>query len=503
MRTFAILCFVFSFTGFCAQNLQISRYYAGNAKNVPVHIYNHNASFFYVLRYNKSIHDFIIERRTKPGAELSQIYPLRLDSVNSKWFDYEKLDYLLFENGGQLYFVFVKELNNQSTVYFKCIDAAGKITGFNAVCTATADLTKASVRMEIEKDKNNNLLITQRYRYSNQTAKTTVMCYDLQQKKFLTQLQLPIENNYTGYSTAYTMAGDSNLYYLQVFSRVASFSGQYTTQGVAMVPLFITDSLFLVKVSTNAAIQRSKVPFTNLYHQFNVHILAAENTVALVFRTAVESDSGLVHKFFTCKYRAVNLRLLSYSEMPLDAGISKKLEYYDGSDNAKAGAKSFEGLNSFWQGSTFNVLEGRREQNYFKELLYWNFDTTGSVKVNQYLIPRKIFFFPNRTVYHKQAEVATVSEKNVYHLFVLEHRGNKTQRPQEYKHRSFIKQSQLRTGVLTQYKVTGAGISKRTVFENNDFDWVPMVYDGWDKDFVFYLTKHKAEKWAILTDPAF
>ena len=68
-----------------SQELQFSRYYAGGGKRVPLQIVNTHSDYFFVLRYNREIHDFIIEKRGKPSAELIRIYPLQLDSVNAHW----------------------------------------------------------------------------------------------------------------------------------------------------------------------------------------------------------------------------------------------------------------------------------------------------------------------------------------------------------------------------------------------------------------------------------
>ena len=69
-------------------------------------IINNHPNFFYLLRFNKEVHDLTIERRSKPAAEILSFCPLKLDSVNADWFDYGKLDYLFFEHRYHVYFFF-------------------------------------------------------------------------------------------------------------------------------------------------------------------------------------------------------------------------------------------------------------------------------------------------------------------------------------------------------------------------------------------------------------
>lgn len=80
-----------------SQTTTYSREFDANSKHIPLKILNCNSNYFIVLRYNKTIHDFIVEKRKKSNFEIASICPLKLDSVNANWFDYEKMDYLFLK----------------------------------------------------------------------------------------------------------------------------------------------------------------------------------------------------------------------------------------------------------------------------------------------------------------------------------------------------------------------------------------------------------------------
>ena len=52
--------------------------------------------------------------------------------------------------------------------------------------------------------------------------------------------------------------------------------------------------------------------------------------------------------------------------------------------------------------------------------------------------------------------------------------------------------------------VSGAPeLKKRLVFENNDFDFIPLRYSGRERDVIFYFNSGKNERFAILTNCRF
>ena len=145
--------------------------------NVPIKIINAHPNYFFVLRYNKAGHDFTIEKRNKPDAKVLAFTPLKLDSVNANWFDYENLDYLFFNSGSKLYFVFQKILNSKQVVYIKEIDSSGKSTGFRELAVQEADKGIEGFNFVIKTTAQNNLLIVSEQNY-NGIKKKLALYYD-------------------------------------------------------------------------------------------------------------------------------------------------------------------------------------------------------------------------------------------------------------------------------------------------------------------------------------
>jgi hypothetical protein len=131
MMRSVIIIFLINYCSFLiSQNAIYSRKFDALKKNLPLAIINNNPNYFYVLRFNKLAHDITIERRAKPSGEIIAFTPLKLDSVNASWFDYEQLDHLFFEHNYKTYFIFEKVLNTKKSLYLKITDTTGKSTGF-------------------------------------------------------------------------------------------------------------------------------------------------------------------------------------------------------------------------------------------------------------------------------------------------------------------------------------------------------------------------------------
>src|SRR5437879_764434 len=129
MIRFAIIIFLVNYCALLiSQTLHFSRQFDALKKNIPLSILNNHANYFHVLRYNRPGHDITIERRAKPSAEILAFTPLKLDSMNASWFNYEELNHIFFESGSHIYFLFEKELNFKKTLYLKIIDTLGRST---------------------------------------------------------------------------------------------------------------------------------------------------------------------------------------------------------------------------------------------------------------------------------------------------------------------------------------------------------------------------------------
>ena len=55
-----------------SQKLAFSREFGAVKSHVPIQILNTNSNSFFVLRYNKRVHDFTVERRNKKTFEIQR-----------------------------------------------------------------------------------------------------------------------------------------------------------------------------------------------------------------------------------------------------------------------------------------------------------------------------------------------------------------------------------------------------------------------------------------------
>ena len=292
------------------------------------------------------------------------------------------------------------------------------------------------------------------------------------------------------------------MYYLQVFAQVIGYTSRYTNYGTVQEPFYRTDSVKLVLIDP-AQNLRAEVLSTEPMSAFHAAgIFLKNNMVTCALRYSVlDTVEHAPALLLTRSDR--NLEYTRHTDIgALNDTISAMLNYYDGTDNASAGAKSFRALANLPLSNNNSLWEERVEGNYYKEVVMWDWNDQGKLQ-HQYLVPRRIFFFPNRTSFRQLGAVAVVPDGAATSCFVLENRYNQSQDPKAYRHTNFNKQTQLRHGSLVQYRLENGAIKKRTIFENAEFDYVPLKYLGWDKDFVLYLNKSRAEKFVILKDCRF
>jgi hypothetical protein len=501
MGRWLILVLFLNSVAIFSQELQFSRYYAGGGKRVPLQIINTHPDYFYVLRYNREIHDFIIEKRGKPSAELIRIYPLQLDSVNAHWFDYEQLDYTLFEKDRQLCFVFQKVLNNERTIYLKQIDSAGHLSSFIPLLSLSKEAQHSQIDIVFSITSEKCIQVVTRQDFTNRNSRKVVYLFDPSSKKLIFKKALPIENAFSGSSLLHASSKDGRLYYFQVFAELTGYQSRYTNYGQVQEPVYRTDSVKLMLIDAFQNLHGVKLNTGSMTAFQAAGIYVSHNAV----RTALRYNSSDTTKrsplLFVNTWNEQLSNLIDSNQISLNESISAQLNYFDGSDQASAAAKSFRALpnttnkNSMW--------EERVEGNFYKEILMWDWDAFDGRLVHQYLLPRKVFFFPNRTNFRQLGSVAIVEDSAGTSCFVLENRFNQTQDPKQYNHRDFNKQTHLRHGSLVQYRLENGTIKKRILFENSEFDFIPMRYVGWNKDYVFYLNKARAEKFVILKDCRF
>lgn len=500
MKRFSIvILLLLHFTLLKAQPLSFSRIFSGNQKNSPLQIINKHKDHFYVLRYNRIVHDLILEKRSKPSADLLRIYPLKLDSVNARWFDYELLDYLLYEDQRQVFFFFEKILNNEVALYMKTLDSSGVMSRFIPVFSQKAT-TGSELNVHFALNAQKKLQIVSEVNANKQVIRKTVMVYDPMLRQISDRFILPPENAYTGYSQQHVVTPAGQLYFIQTFQEVTGYDRRYTSSGTTVVPRIQTDTVSVVTISKQQVLTRRKLP-TPILSSLHYASLISRGPELFFLMHASAKDSL---PFFYLARMRTDLALVDYIHTQvLDSAPCKMLTYYDGSDESSAGTKAFKLLSSAESSNAATICEGRSEGNYHKEVLVWKAELTAGRVVTQFLVPRKLFFFPNRTYFRHLNELVLLNDSNKTHCFLLENRANKRQLPQDYQHKRFAKQTQLRHGALVHYQLEENGIKKRLLFENGDFDFVPVRYDGWNDDVVFYFSAGKSERFAILKDYRF
>ena len=489
-------CCAFSFS----QVPQFSRAFQTIKTNVPIAIINSQPEYFYVLRYNKGVHDFTIEKRAKPTAEIIGFTPLKLDSVNNSWFDYEKIDYLFYEHHRQLYFVFEKLINSKNSLYLKVIDTLSKSSGFIELASYDFDKTLQDFSFSFKKTDNDNILIVATHTYLNGTVKKTAQLYDIEERRMVWTKKLPIENAVSGYSSAFECNTAGDLFYVLTQSRTVGYTRKYIHQMEVNVPILFHDAVNLV--SYQGIDQFHKTPLlTNISHLNSVHILTSGNQVIVQANIGLLcNDSVGSDLYFFSKKLSADLRSQYYTiTSPLADSLREKLTFYDGSDFKQPGDKDYAFLQQFSAGQINYQVSERKEDYYYKELLVWQTDLQTGQVTHQSIVPRKVLSFKNRTRFKKVGEAMFVFAADKLNVFVLEAAANFKSKPSKFVYHRFKKETNLWRANVMMYTIQEGRLEKTLVFHNAEYDMVPLSYSSTDQsDVVFYLNDGKYEKFAIL-----
>ncbi|MBA2611660.1 MAG: hypothetical protein H0U95_06810 [Bacteroidetes bacterium] len=502
MLRIAIITFLVSYcAGFFSQTIY-SRDFEARKKNVPISIINNNSNYFFLLRYNKVAHDITLERRAKPSAEIISFTPLKLDSVNADWFNYEKLDNLFFEHNYHVYFLFEKVLNTKQTLYLKIIDTLGKSSGFIELATIEKEKGVTSVNFEYKRTLNNSILIVATQTYGNFAAKKIALLFDLETRKITWEKKLPIENDNTGYSIAYECNKNNDLFCVFVKAHIASYKRKYMNHAQMMVPVLFFDSLSIVSfLNNNSSSVKKKLVATNLSSLNSILLFPVNNDLVINAHITKEDASGEVNIYFLNQKLSADLSKEFYSvAAPLDDSIKIALTFYDGTDYNSAGEKEYRHFINF-QENNFNYrLSERVEDYYSKELLVWKNDLETGMVSGQKIIPRKIYSFQGRTRFKNITKAMPYVYDNKLHVIVLEATQNLKKDPNQFNFHRFKKEASLAKSNLVLYTLNTNGIlEKKLIYHNANFDAVPMNYQS-DKqeELILYLDGGKREKFAIL-----
>jgi len=484
-----------------SQTLAFSREFGAVKSHVPIQILNNHSNYFYVLRYNKRVHDFTVERRSKKTFEIISFTALKLDSINAAWFDYENLDYLFFENNHRVYFVFEKVLNEKRFIYLKQIDTLGKSSGFKELATLEKDAAGIDFRFLFKQCNDSELLIVGEQYYQNSTSKKVALVYDLDKHENKHIVKLPLENMATGFSQAFECFGNK-LYYVLSNSYFHKHRKFYTVNQEILKPVYKTKILNVGCFNLeNKSVKKTSFYDANYYEIKNIKIQPSHDQINVLLQACNDNASGESKLFFLVEAFDVDLEKQKHFRVtPLDTNIIEQLTFYDGAEKKEASEKDYKLCFSSVQNNQAYQFCERKDENYFKEILFWKSNLeNGHVEV-QKIIPRKIFFFDDRTRFKNLQQPIIIQTNNNTHVFLLEHKSNFKQNANAFNFHKFKKQKYVWAANIVEYSINNSGdMSKRITFKNSNFNVVPLKYTSTQNEAIFYLNKGATEKFAILS----
>ena len=483
-----------------SQSLQFTPEFESARNHVAIKLLNDDSTWFDVLRYNKAAHDLTVERRDKLSGNILWFAPLKLDSVNANWFNYEDLDYLFFAYERNLYFVFEKALNNKKTIYLKSIDSTGKCSGFKELGFLEKDAQVSAYDFVIKQKQGVLFLAGEQY-YTNNTAKKVVFLYDLKASKIIWVKKLPLENNLSGFSSNFEWNAQHDLYYISGSPRCSGYRRQYINHNQTTRPIFSYDSLMVNKLS-HPLNQVSKVA---VYVKDSLRLKSIvlgvdteEVMVTLHYAEEKEATSG--KQFFVAQKWDADLRTnLLQRKTEWDPTLVQQLTFFDGGDYNGAHEKDYTLLDHFEDTDYRYALAQRKEDNYDKELLFWRTNLKDGLTSGATVIPRKVYYLPNRVKFRHPGSVIPLVYNQHFYCFVLENRANKKFGAGQFNYHGFIQQNYLEGGCLVAYQMNAEGQpNKMVLFRNGEYNYVPLPYESNQQDVVFYFSKGRKEKFAIL-----
>lgn len=484
-----------------SQELRFSRDFLAMKKNLPVAILNNHDHYFHVLRNNRDVHDLTLERRAKPSGELIVFTPLKLDSINATWFNYENLDYVFHEYKHVVYFLFEKVTNTRKEFYVKSIDSLGKASGFKLL--AALDLEKGITNMIFEYKiiEESKLLLISTSDHVNGTTKKVAQLFDLQKKEQDWIKKLPIENAFTGYSTGFACNLQGDLFYVMIQAEFQGFKRKYIEHRQTDVPFYLFRSLDMVNFAAgNTQFYKKAIPIKDLNSLNCISIYPEQNKVSLFIHYTKGEEPKSEKVFFLTQEWNSDLSAEVYSHItPLAEPLEKQLTFFDGTDYNTAADKEFDPMSSVKQEKGDFILLERKEKNNYKEMLLLNIDRNQGLITRQDLIPRKINYFDDRSrIKHLGLTTQVDTRKNYYVLF-FESKSNETELATKYNYSDFNKLRSAKGANVVMYVSGGEeGLTKKVIYKNNGFDYVPLNYQTNRHEFILYFNRTKLEKFAIL-----
>jgi hypothetical protein len=497
----AIIILLVNYCAFLfSQQITSSRNFETRKKNVPLAIINKHPKYFHVLRYNKEVHDITVERRAKPSAEIIAFTPLKLDSVNAHWFNYESLDYIFFESNSKIYFLFEKVLNFKREIFLKVVDTTGKSTGFIELAALDKEKNIDDFRFEFKLTAQNKILILATQDYFNGTSKKVAQLYDPEKLEKIWVKKLPIENQATGFSMGYECNEENDLFYVRVNAEIISFSRKYENHSQVEVPVFFYNSVTMISFLNDAPSPVEKeIAVDKMLGLNGISLFPSANDVSLWVHFSKTGDTGEEKVFFLSQKWSKDLATDKYARItPLSSRLEEQLTFYDGSDFKSAADKKYFLLDKMNCNNSCYILSERREENFYKELILVKVDLSTGEILKQEIIPRKIFYYDDRTRFRSMGETIRILSDTNFYSILLESRANIQKEAADFRYHKFSKQGASGGNVVSYILRANGNLEKKIFYKNDGYDFIPLPYQSDQPDFIFYLNRTRFEKFAIL-----
>lgn len=502
MRSILVLLILIRTVCSYSQSLRFTEAFECKKKNVPIAILNKHPDFFYVLRYNKSFHDFVVERRLSATGELRKATAMGLDVINANWFNYEYLDYIFHEWNGKVYLIFEKVLVDKRELYFRALDSLGRPGNFTLMAALDKAQGVEDIDFEFKLCGDHKVLIIGREQLNGGRLRKLAIWYDLQSEQVLWAKKLPLESPVSGYSGYYETNALGDLYFVYYKTRIWDYVRKYMDHAQAMVPLVDYDFVSMACVPTKETTPILR-PLMFSVGNLNYASITSDTSSVLLSLSysaidTVKTQSDRLY-FLHQKWSHRLGDSLYAEETILDSALEKQLDFYDGMDYSAAAYKDYPLLEKTVQGSSAYFLSARNDGSYYKEMLLTRVDLTSGKLTAQHIVPRKVFVFESRTRYKNLGTCNTVLHNNNFHCFLLENPANAKLSPDNFIYRQFAKQNTFDAGDLVAYSLSKSGaLEKRTLIKAENFEYIPVPTQNSGREVLFYLANGSFEKFAFM-----
>lgn len=484
-----------------SQDLQFSREFERIKKNLPIAIINHHSHYYHVLRNNRAIHDFTVERRKKSNSEIIAFTALRLDSVNANWFDYSNLDYILHENNHELYFIFERVLNNKREIFIKSIDTLGRSNGFKSLSVLESAPNIESIEFSFYLCSETELMIVGTKNYSGGSSKKTVELFDIKNKNRIWFKHLPPENANTGYSDAFAVNAHGDLYFVLIKSELSHYKRIYQDHKQMQIPVFFYSGVELNCLDKhNANLYKLQLPLNEI-NALNALTIHTNDSTVSVFSQYAKGESPKEEKLFYLRQQFSSDLSKEYymQDTSINASIENQLTYFDGSDYNTAADKNFAQLGVFESENYFIELLEHQKSAGNEEVLFvkWN-KANGEIMLEQ-LIPRKSNFEDERIRMKNIGRVNWMTLQQGNAFLIHENPSNEKLELTQIKHKTFKKLKSVYRANVMLYHIDSTGrLNRKLIYRGDNFASIPVNYQSNQTEYILFLDGSKKEKFAIL-----